>query len=658
MIRSVLVLCALSLGQFWATSLRAAEEVVFKADFSSEDLAAEGWNIVGDWKVVTYECPEKTNPGPVVRFAARKPPGLLSHSFSPVRDPRKLALSLNYGWGWGDAGQAADSSSFMLLDDRGAGYLFRIHRCDANWAVQWGRVENRKVVGETTWAPSAIDARHPAVRDGGGLVPLTVTREQGGAWTLSSPSWNVGRGGSVTFNDATTSTFSQLVFVGTENFDEQVFDRIELTLPAVEPVPARSASDFLNSIGVVTTFPDRGQPLDKTVEMVKYCGFRWVRGGIEGVTESGPTTMKTYLDLHRETGVKFNWGLVSGGTDIPRLLSTGRQLADAGALLAFEGNNEPNNWGATYQGRKGGGSGTWLPVAHLQRDLYQAVKNDERLKSFPVWSLSEGGAQTDNVGLQFLTIPEGADTLMPAGTRYADFANVHNYIYHPASSRVEDNKTWNAADPTSACKVDGLYGNYGRTWAKHFSGYPEEELKTLPRVTTETGTTIGGEITEEIHGLNLLTIYLAQFARGWSHTAVYLLRDRGDEAGNQSFGFYTPDYQPRKAAHYLHSLTTILKDDHSPRHVRSLPYAIMPRTATIHDLLLQKNDGSLCLIVWNERVTGSDRVTMDFGSVQPHIIEYDLTGDPKPTGTASNAQSLTFDLNNHPLVFVLPAREE
>jgi hypothetical protein len=53
---------------------------------------------------------------------------------------------------------------------------------------------------------------------------------------------------------------------------------------------------------------------------------------------------------------------------------------------------------------------------------------------------------------------------MPEGTQYADFANVHNYIYHPASPGLMDNKTWNAADPTPACKVDGLYGNYGLTW--------------------------------------------------------------------------------------------------------------------------------------------------------------------------------------------------
>ena len=90
---------------------------------------------------------------------------------------------------------------------------------------------------------------------------------------------------------------------------------------------------FLNSIGVVTTFPDRGQPLGKTIEMIRYTGFRWVRGGIEGLSEQGPTTVQTYLDLHRETGVRFSWGLVQRwhqsleAARSPRDTRGGRRLA-------------------------------------------------------------------------------------------------------------------------------------------------------------------------------------------------------------------------------------------------------------------------------------------------------------------------------------------
>ena len=65
-------------------------------------------------------------------------------------------------------------------------------------------------------------------------------------------------------------------------------------------------------------------------------------------------------------------------------------------------------------------------------------------------------------------------------------------------SSVAADKTWDAADPGPACKVDGLYGEYGRTWGRHFRGYSEAALVSLPRVTTETGVTVGGPITEEI----------------------------------------------------------------------------------------------------------------------------------------------------------------
>jgi len=418
---------------------------------------------------------------------------------------------------------------------------------------------------------------------------------------------------------------------------------------------AAASGDFLNSIGVGTTFPDRGQPLEKTVEMIKYVGVRWVRGGIEGLRDQGPTTLQTYLDLNRQTGVRFSWGLVSGGSDLKKLIETGRQLAAAGALIAFEGNNEPNNWGVTYQGEKGGGRApSWMAVARLQRDLYEAVKGDPDLKKYPVWSITENGAQRDNVGLQFLTIPAGAGALMPDGTKYADAANVHNYIYHPGSPGLMDNRTWNAADPTSACKVDGLYGNYGTTWGRKYRGYSEAELPALPRVTTETGCTIGGPVTEEIHALNLMSMYLDQFKRGWSHTAVYLLRDRTDEGGNQKFGFYRPDYTPRKAAVYLHNLTAILADRGALRERGRLKYSIPDKPDTVHDLLLQNSDGTFHLVVWGERIKGEDRVTVHLGGPHAPVKVYDPTVGTEPVQTHGGIQSLPLTLSDHPLILAIP----
>ena len=426
-------------------------------------------------------------------------------------------------------------------------------------------------------------------------------------------------------------------------------------LPAVacaaSPVTAVRATDFLDSIGVNSAINQRGETLPNTIACAKYLGIRWFRSGIEG-----DVPLQSFLELHKQTGARFSWCPGSGGANLPKLLSTARQLAAADALLAFEGPNEPNNWGVTYNGKAGGRNSSWLPVAALQSDLYKAVKSDPLLKKYPVWSISENGAETDNVGLQFLTIPKGAKCLMPDGVKYADYANVHNYIYHPNAPGLEDNKTWKAADPTPACKVDGLYGEYGVTWGKHYPGCSAVELLTLPRVTTETGCTIDGSVTEEIHALNLLTLYLDQFKRGLSYTAVYLLRDRVDESGNQKFGFYQPDYTPRKAAVYLHNLTTVLADGGALAKPGKMAYSIPNQPETVHDLLLQKSGGEFDLIVWNERISGSDKVTVQLGKSYPVVRVYDPTVGAAAFQTYKNINTLPLTLSDHPVVISIPKK--
>ena len=412
---------------------------------------------------------------------------------------------------------------------------------------------------------------------------------------------------------------------------------------------ARPTADFLDSIGTMSAISARGETLSNTIASVSYLGVRWLRAGIEG-----KIPFEQFLELHRKTGVRFSWGFGSGSADLPRLIETARQIENAGALLAFEGPNEPNNWRIKYQGEEGGGNGTWVAVAKLQHDLYQAVHSDPVLKKYPVWSISEGGAEVDNVGLQFLKIPPNAGTVLPEGTTFADFANVHNYIYHPNSSGLNDNKTWNAADPGPACRVDGLYGEYGRTWGKHFKGNSTNELLTLPRVTTETGTTIGGEITDEIHALNLLTMYLDQFKRGWSYTAVYLLRDRVDEGGNQKFAFFRPDNTPRLAAVYLHNLTAILSDRGVVEKTDPLEYSISSQPATVHELLLQRSDHSFQLVIWDERVKESDNIEVRFNTLLPSIKMLDPTIGVVPIKQFANQQSLSLSLSNHPVVLEIP----
>lgn len=415
-------------------------------------------------------------------------------------------------------------------------------------------------------------------------------------------------------------------------------------------VQAISVNDFLNSLGVNSAIDSRGETIDKTIECIKYLGVRWIRSGYEN-----ETSMDNYKRLRSEANVRLSYGLLSGGNDIERLISSARKLADIDALLAIEGNNEPNNWGISYQGEEGGRDKSWLAVARLQRDLYTAVKNDPVLKKYPVWSISENGAQTDNVGLQFLTIPDNVETLMPAGTVYADYANCHNYITHPAWSGLHNNQTWLSADPGKNCPVDGLYGNYGITWAKKHQGYSENELIDLPRVTTETGITIEAPISEEVQAKLQLSLYLSQFKRGWKHTAVYLLRDRVDEEGNQSFGFYDRNYNPRLSAHYLHNLTTILSyDDNKGEPNQKLIYSIPDQPDTVHDLLLQAGNGDFRLVVWGERYEGGkDEIRVQLNKKYREIKVFDPTKGIKEAMLLKQTDFIPLTMSDHPYIIEL-----
>ena len=149
----------------------------------------------------------------------------------------------------------------------------------------------------------------------------------------------------------------------------------------------------------------------------------------------------------------------------------------------------------------------------------------------------------------------------------------------------------------------------------------------------------------------LLNLYLAQFKRGWSYTSVYLLRDRTDEEGNQTFGFYAPDYTPRRSAHYLHNLTTILNDSNPIKKLSSLDYTIPDCPETVHDLLLQKSNGNLYLIVWGERYTGGeDKITISLGETCKQVNIYDPTFATDAVDDYQNVSTIDLSLRDTPFI--------
>lgn len=409
-------------------------------------------------------------------------------------------------------------------------------------------------------------------------------------------------------------------------------------------IRASSANDFLNSLGVTGGF----RPMPRMESLFQYTGIRNYRIGVEHV--------ETLVALHKNSiipgvypGVRFN----ILGSNIPEHVENGVTLAKADALLSFEGPNEPNNFPITYNNATGGKDHSWVPVAQYQRDLYAAVKANPTVKDYPVFSVSESGAESENVGLQYLTIPAGAATLMPGGTHYADYVNVHNYVTgNGYCATLHDNQAWDAADPTLNSCWDGLYVEHGVTWLKRFQGYSDDALVTLPRVTTETGW--GTDATsEENQARVLLNMYLSQFKRGWTHSFLYEFYDfAGGVPGG--FGIFSKDLKPKKSATYIHNMTTILADVVS-RPPESLIYSILARPITVHDLLLEKSDRTFYLIIWDERVPGSgtDDITVELGKPFASVKVYDPTVGINAMQSLINITRLSLTLSDHPLILAI-----
>ncbi len=413
---------------------------------------------------------------------------------------------------------------------------------------------------------------------------------------------------------------------------------------------AATANSFLNSLGVVI-HDDQIHNDSSYTSLFQYSGIRNARGGNSQAAGQ--------VALHNATqvagvnpGVMFDI-LFSGGDSITSNIADAKIVLAAGALLAVEGPNEPNNQPFSYLGATGGGYNSWLPVAEYQRDMYAAVKADSLLGSaganIPVFDLSEPGGEIDNVGLQFLTIPNGSGLSLPDGTRFADYANVHNYINPTA-----DNNVWNGTSPNEPGGSDGMGAEYfGVTWNRHYNALPLGSAP-IPMVTTEFGASTSSAdtakpLTQDQQGKLAVNQFCSQFKRGFQYSFWYEMRDY--EGGNYGMGLFDASSNPKLAATYIHNLTTILADDtnFTPG---SVSYSITNEPSTVHDLLLEKSNYTYYLIVWDDRPVGEgiDNVTVNLGANYGSVSVYDPTQSSAALQTLSNVGTLTLALTDHPLI--------
>jgi hypothetical protein len=424
----------------------------------------------------------------------------------------------------------------------------------------------------------------------------------------------------------------------------------------VAGIGAMRANDFLNTLGAGTHLVQGIEDYRTIIAGIRYTGIRNIR---EDASHDA-SRYAALCSIHSATGALVDQ-LPIVDADSRNIQDTQIEyeaLATCGALLEAEGPNEPNNFPFKYLGKTCSSGESFAPCARYMADEYAMIKGDPKLASYPVVDLTEPGAEPDNTGLQFLTIPSGQGTSMPAGTKFADVANLHNYVLGNGQTAVSDNQAWKAESTPSNGPWDGLEGEYCReTWRRHYAAAPMIQC-TMPKVTTETGWP-STTISPDQQGKLMVNVYLSAARLGWQHTFIYLLFDE-PQAGNAGYGFFKQSHgaaalQPKPLGTYTHNLTTILRDSTSHFQVGSVDYSIPNEPSTIHDLLMEKSNGTYELVIWDDRPVGeaTDNVTVNFGASYPSVKVYDITVGTTAIQNMSDTSAVPLTLTDHALIVEL-----
>lgn len=385
---------------------------------------------------------------------------------------------------------------------------------------------------------------------------------------------------------------------------------VALDAPVVYPAPedlwarrsyrqAVAADAFLDTLGVNIHMSYLSTPygkVDKVLDALTYLGVRHVRDG------ECSTCLRNGRQQHRQlakAGCRFT--LVAGDfttqpghmpeTNIPAA------VADLGEqLVAIEGINEPN--------RQSGYSLDKLAA------YYKRVR-----------ALMPPGVPL--VGPAFTTSSSFASFATRQPT--LDHGNMHPYPggADPSNSIV--------ANMTAATKV--------------VAG------KSLPLVATETGyhnavNSKGGHrpATEAAAGVYMPRVFLEYFRRGVQRTFIYELVDQHPDPAltsqERNFGLFRNDWSPKPAADAVRALTAAVGTG-TPDKLEGLWYEVAAPVA-VRDLLIQRGDGSYCLILWRPAPVWDQNKLVDVPvTAKPVTI---TLGQPVNTREGSAGQTMTVDV--------------
>lgn len=393
------------------------------------------------------------------------------------------------------------------------------------------------------------------------------------------------------------------------------------------------AWDFLDGIGVAThiAYTDGGYAdLSNVQADLAYLGITELRDGISN-GENGSAPLASYIQL-AQAGGKFTF-VVGGGTStnasIQNTLNTIEQLEAAvpGSVKAIEGPNEINNQTLTFNGI-GGLEG----ATALQQYLYQTVKSMPMLVG---------------VSVDYFT---GYDTVGyaagPNPSTTADLADYDNQHPYPRAGQAP--AYW--VDPA---RVLGNEPDIQGKFVYTETGY-----------TTDVSDVNGVDAT--VQGKYTLDLLMDAAKDGSSSTYLYNLMDAykpGSPQGDDGYGLFDSDNNPKLAATAIHNLVAILADTGATASTftpTALIYSVSGQPSTGNNLEISMSDGTIDIAVWAEPQlwdestkseiavpTTTETVSLD-GAHQVSV--YDPLSGTAPIATYANTNSVQLQVTDHPLI--------
>ncbi len=398
------------------------------------------------------------------------------------------------------------------------------------------------------------------------------------------------------------------------------------------PKAAKSAYAFVDSICVGTHWSYYDTPYGQNYNGVKQklvnLGVRHIRGGgasndvIAKTKELGRLGIKTTFVMAPNNGVTAN---SSYWADNPSYTINDfvKNKVGTNAIDAVEIANEIDLNYSKFYWRKGDRSKLnndpnsplyWVfYIQSLTKDTYRALKSDRATAQVKVIAPSLGG-----------NYDYGNKSPLGDLSKYVDWGNFHPY--------PNNGNTFTTPYRYNTIEKYYWHGNFPsininkNPYAFDVFSPP---FKGKPMVATETGyfTTKGKRgISEKVHGKYIPRLFLEYFRLGMPRTCSYEFVDEWNQPDNSeaNYGLLRHNLSPKPAYTALKNLISLLKDPAGSRIIpRSLNYNLAikaprnyERTEYVHDLLLQKRDGSFYLVLWHE-ISNGDISTVPVREINP-----------------------------------------